>query len=233
MNCKVCNTRLGGGEKHCPNCGTTVVGTKASKRSAAKERVSRLTPDASSAQDLDLDLDIDSLDDIGEDLAPESSSSKSVATPKAKSKPKTGSARRRTPAEPLARPDPDGVRALLAENPALLEDGMSVFRGAGGKSVGANYSTDVGAIDLLATDAKGGLVVVMIADKGEAEELIPEVLQRIGWVGKHLAEGKRKVRAIVLVEEAPESLNYAAAAVSDTVTFKTYQVSLSFEDLEI
>ena len=227
MNCKVCNTRLGGGEKHCPNCGTTVVGSKSDKRSAAKQRVARLTPDSSSAQDLD--LDIDGLDDISEGLPPESSSSSSVAAPK--SRPAT--AQRRTPAEPLARPDPDGVRALLAENPALLEDGMSVFRGAGGKSVGANYSTDVGVIDLLATDDKGALVVVMIADKGEAEELVPEILQRIGWVAKHLAEGKRKVRAIVLVEEAPESLSYAAAAVSGTVSFKTYQVSLSFQDLEI
>ena len=52
-------------------------------------------------------------------------------------------------------------------------------------------------------------------------------------MGKHLAQGKRKVRAIVLVEEAPESLNYAAAAVSGTVNFKTYLVSLFFEDLEL
>ncbi len=227
MNCKVCNTRLGGGEKHCPNCGTTAVGIKAGKRSSAKRPDTRLTPDASSAQDLDLDLD--DLDDISGDLPPESSSSSNVAAPKKK----PATPRRKTPAEPLARPDPDGVRALLAENPSLLEDGMSVFRGAGGKAVGAGYSTDVGKIDLLATDAKNGLVVVMIADKGQSEELIPEVLQRIGWVGKHLAEGRRKVRAIVLVEEAPESLNYAAAAVSGTVAFKTYQVSLSFQDLEI
>ena len=91
----------------------------------------------------------------------------------------------------------------------------------------------MGVIDLLATDDKGALVVVMIADKGKAEELVPEILKRIGWVGKHLAEGKRKVRAIVLVDEAPESLSYAAAAVSGTASFKTYQVSLSFEDLEI
>ena len=230
MNCKVCNTRLGGGEQHCPNCGTTVVGGKASKRGSAKRRVSRLTPNSSSATDLDLDIDdIEGLDDISEDLPSESSASASLSAPK--KKPSTP--RRKTSADSLDRPDPDGVRALLAENPALLEDGMSVFRGAGGKAVGASYSTEVGVIDLLATDAKGELVVVMIAEKGQAEELVPEVLKRIGWVGKHLAKGKNKVRAIVLVEEAPESLNYAAAAVSGTVSFKTYQVSLCFQDLEV
>ncbi len=230
MNCKVCNTRLGGGEKHCPNCGTTVVGGKASKRGSAKRRVSRLTPNSSSATDLDLDIDdLEGLDDISGDLPSESSASASLSAPKKK----PATPRRKTSAGPLDRPDPDAVRALLAENPALLEDGMSVFCGAGGKAVGASYSTDVGVIDLLATDAKGGFVVVMIAEKDQAEELVPEVLKRIGWVGKHLAKGKNKVRAIVLVEEAPESLNYAAAAVSGTVSFKTYQVSLCFQDLEV
>ncbi len=227
MNCKVCNTRLEGGEKHCPSCGSTVVGSKAGKGSSAKQPGTRLTPNPSSAQDLEIDLD--DLDDISGDLPSESTTSRSSDA----SKKKTAPARRRTSAEPLTRPDPDGVRALLAENPSLLEDGMSVFRGAGDKVVGAGYSTDVGEIDLLVTDAKGGLVVVMIADKGQGEDIIPEILQRIGWVSKHLAQGKRKVRAIVLVEAAPESLNYAAAAVSGTVTFKTYQVSLSFEDLEV
>jgi uncharacterized Zn finger protein (UPF0148 family) len=230
MNCKVCNTRLGGREKHCPNCGTTVVGSKADKRSAAKRAATRLTPDASSAQDLDIDIDdLEQLDDISRESPSDSSSSRSVPA----RKPKAATARRKTAATPLARPDPDGVRALLADNPSLLEDGMSVFRGADGKAVGAGYSTDVGEIDLLATDAKGGIVVVMVADKGQAEELIPDVLQRIGWAGKHLAPGKRKVRAIILVDDAPESLNYAAAAVADTIGFKTYLASISFEDLEI
>ena len=207
-----------------------MVGGKAGKRGSAKRRVSRLTPNASSATDLDLDIDdLEGLDDISEDLQSESSASASLSAPK--KKPATPS--RKTSADSLDRPDPDAVRALLAENPALLEDGMSVFCGAGGKAVGASYSTEVGVIDLLATDAKGGLVVIMIAEKGQAEELIPEVLKRIGWVGKHLAKGKNKVRAIVLVEEAPESLNYAAAAVSGTVSFKTYQVSLCFQDLEV
>ena len=40
-------------------------------------------------------------------------------------------------------------------------------------------------------------------------------------------------RAIVLVEEPPASLPYAAAAVADTVLFKTYRVALVFEDVEI
>jgi hypothetical protein len=37
----------------------------------------------------------------------------------------------------------------------------------------------------------------------------------------------------VLCVDVPEDLSYAAAAVIDTVAFKTYRVALTFEDLEV
>ena len=40
---------------------------------------------------------------------------------------------------------------------------------------------------------------------------VAEVLQRIGWVRKHVGEGERTVRGIVLCEGAPEDLGYAAS----------------------
>jgi len=91
----------------------------------------------------------------------------------------------------------------------------------------------VGEIDLLARDAAGGFVVVMIAERGQGEDSIAEVLQRIGWVRKHLAKGTERVRGILLMDQPPESLSYAAAAVADTIAFKTYRMSLCFEDLQI
>jgi hypothetical protein len=96
------------------------------------------------------------------------------------------------------------------------------------------YATGVGAIDLLATDGRGNLVAVIVSEKGRGEEdLVAEVLQRIGWLRKHLCEARQQVRAIVLVEEPPASLPYAAAAVADTVSFKTFRVALVFEDVEL
>ena len=78
-------------------------------------------------------------------------------------------------------------------------------------------------------------MVVLISEKGgnEGEALVAEVLKRIGWVRKHLGQGKKKVRGVVLCDSAPEDLSYAAAAVSDTVRFKTYRVALAFDDLEV
>jgi len=37
----------------------------------------------------------------------------------------------------------------------------------------------------------------------------------------------------VLVEQVPEDLGYASAAVAETVVIKTYRVGLAIEDVEI
>jgi hypothetical protein len=133
---------------------------------------------------------------------------------------------------PLGVPDPMGVRAMLADQPELLEPGLSVYANEKGTPLGAGYTSAVGEIDLLARDADGGLVVVTVAEHHAVEELISGVLQRIGWVRKHLSRGEEPVRAIVLMDRARDDIAYTAAAVADTVTFKTYRVALRFDDLE-
>ncbi len=136
-------------------------------------------------------------------------------------------------ATPFFAPDPAGLRTLLIEQPDALEPGLNLYCNDDGTPVGADYSTGVGDIDLLATDSDGGLVVVMISEKNQGDELVAEILKRVGWVRKHLGEEDQRVRGIVLCEDPPENLSYAAAAVTDTVSFKTYRVALTFEDMEI
>jgi hypothetical protein len=229
MFCKNCNTRLGPGERTCPNCGNDV------GPEAAMARFSRLTPlpspTLSTAKDPDEDLEVElELNEVTGELP---------APPKPATRPKTASATSQAPARrpsgaaPLFAPNPAGLRALLTEQPEVLEEGLEVFRNDDGTPAGEEYPTDVGDIDLLATDASGNLVVVMISEKGQTEELVDEVLQRVGWIRKHLGQDGEKVRGIVLCEEPPKSLSYAAAAVSDTITFKTYRVALTFEDLDV
>ncbi len=134
-------------------------------------------------------------------------------------------------ASPVFTPDPSTLREMLAGEPQMLEAGLAVYTHKK-KAVGAAYATDVGEIDLLATDADGSLVVILVGEKEQGDELVTESLQRIGWVRKHLCKPSQNVRGIVVVEQPPESLCYAAAAVSDTVAFKTYRVALTFEDVE-
>ena len=121
------------------------------------------------------------------------------------------------------RTQPDDA-ALVARIEAVLSE----------EELPAGVSASVtGNAVLLGRSADGDLVVVMISEQQDGEALVAEVLQRIGWVRKHVSQGDERVRGIVLCEQAPESLSYTAAAVADTVAFKTWRVALRFEDLEL
>jgi hypothetical protein len=229
MFCKNCNTRLDSGERTCPNCGNDIGPEAAMARPSRPAPLP--SPGLSSAKDPDEEIEVElELDEVTGELP---ASPKPAAKPKAASAKSQAPARKPSGAAPLFAPDPAGLRALLTEQPEALEEGLRVFRNDDGTQTGSEYSTDVGEIDLLATDASGNLVVVMIFEKGQSEELVGEVLQRVGWIRKHLGQDGKKVRGIVLCEEPPDSLSYTAAAVSDTITFKTYRVALTFEDLDV
>jgi RecB family endonuclease NucS len=129
-------------------------------------------------------------------------------------------------------PDPDALRTLLAEQPELLEPGLSVYTSDKGTPQGAGYTSGVGEIDLLARDGQGALVVVMIGGGEAGAELVSAVLQRIGWVSKHLSGKSQRVRGIVLLDEVREEIGYTAAAVADKVSFKTWRMALTFNEVE-
>jgi hypothetical protein len=147
--------------------------------------------------------------------------------------PKPGNAPKPNNAEPSFDLSPDGIRNLLIARPELIEEGLCIHTGGDGAASGARFETSVGKIDLLARDAASGWVVVLIAEPGQGKELIGDLLQLMGWVRKHLSAEGQEVRAIVLVDKVPEDLGYAAAAVSDTVEFKHYQVGLTIERIDV
>jgi hypothetical protein len=221
MHCKLCNTRISLGEKACPNCGADVRGMSGSH--PAPRRSSRLSPPGLSASGGgrgEPELELDAVTGSGAPAAPHPHPPQAPAA--AATRPPPGAM------------GPASLRALLAERPELLEPGLRVYRDESGATVGVDYATGVGTIDLLASDGRGHLVAVMVAEKARGEEdLVADALQRLGWLRKHLCKPGQPVRALVLVEEPPAGLSYAAAAVSDTVAFKTYRVALIFEDVEV
>lgn len=230
MKCKACSTRMGPGETVCPNCGrstgpklapsqaptlkkgksspsNTAGKSAAPNKSTAHRKAatqSKAQRQASAAEEIDLELE-----DIAEDATNEATRLMQSAN--------SGGIKS------------SELRAILAEQPELLGEDLSVLTG---KKRGVLFPTDVGEIDLLLVDEVGGLVVVSIPDPDSTGDPVSEVLQRIGWVRKHIAKGRDEVRGIVLLPPMPEDLTYAAAAVAGTVTFCTYQMSITFEELE-
>jgi RecB family endonuclease NucS len=205
MQCSGCGTLLEEGQFTCPNCGRMVWSRGPGKQAAPKPkaRASLL------ADPEDSSARIDTMDEL-------ELSDPAHAEPDGSS----------------LTPDPRQVLDLLAEDPALLEPGLELVRDASSPS-GVDYPTDVGSIDLLARDAGGALVVVIVAKGDSGSDLVADILQRIGWVRKHVAKTREGVRGVVVMDEAPANLSYAAAAVADTVAFRTYRLKLSFEKVEL
>ena len=139
--------------------------------------------------------------------------------------------RLREPAPSVIGLDAAQVRALVAEQPGLLEKGLGVHSDEEGNPVGVDFETPVGDIDLLARDTRGNLVVVLVPEVPELDSVVPEMVQRIGWVRKHLADGD-DVRGIAVMDNLPEAVGYAAAGVSGMVTFKTFRVALTFQEIK-
>jgi hypothetical protein len=123
--------------------------------------------------------------------------------------------------------EPAEVRALVAANPEWLEPGLRVH------GDGAPFATPVGAIDLLAQDDAGGLVVVMVAEGEPDKEIVLELLQRIGFVRTRVAKGGQEVRALLIVERLSDPTRYAIAALGDTVSVKAWRVGLTFDPLPL
>jgi hypothetical protein len=217
MHCKLCSTRLGENVRFCPNCGNDAGSLSGREAHPKVGRMARLPVRARKTGNAELELSRPA------DPGDSSDSSGPIRT----------APRKPAPSQALLVPEPNAVREMLGGRPELLEAGLRVHADAQGKAVGVDFSTEVGEIDLLARDTSGSFVVVMVAAPDQGEDCIAEVLQRIGWVRKHLATGSEKVRGILLMDQAPESLSYAAAAVADTVTLKTYRMSLCFEDLRV
>lgn len=216
MNCKSCNTRISSAAGKCPNCGH-IRGPRLSVGSSGEEST-RLSPSAAHEE-----IDLDEIATPVEE-PPRKSRPKAAAAPKAPRPSDSGSGFG-------GAPKPDELRPMLADNLQRLEPGLAVFK-QNGKAVGENFETDLGSIDLLATDDGGGLVVIQIAES-DSKDIVTEMLGRVGWVRKHVCKTGQEARGIVIAESMPEGAEYTAAAVADTINFKTYQISLSFSDIDV
>lgn len=261
MNCKACNTRMPGSLKVCPNCGhadsevpfiDTPEESDAPSESADVEPLSpsglgsfaegaEANPFAGSEIEFEEEVEMalreatptEKVRTVNRD-----NEKKSKATRKkpkaAEPGPGMEGARRsgRTPVSVVIPVDPEQVRHLIVERPEVLEANLSLHVDEEGVEVGAGFETDVGEIDLLARSESGDFVVAMVvASSSEQEAAVAGMIQRLGWVRKHLSDGQHAVRGVLLTGGVSEELGYAAAALKDSVTFLGWRLSLGFESL--
>ena len=80
-------------------------------------------------------------------------------------------------------------------------------------------------IDILAVDAKGGLVVIELKVSRGYDRVVGQLLRYVAWIKKNLAEEGQSVRGFIVAREITEDLLLACSLVPNLELFE-YELSL-------
>lgn len=125
------------------------------------------------------------------------------------------------------------LRDYLEKNLSKLtgfESRLTVYASKDGRD-GVEFQTDVGPIDILAVDEFGQFVVLELKVGRGPDATLGQILRYMGWVEKHLANGKA-VKGVIIASEIPVKLKYAVTQVP-SVTVMEYELSFSVKPIQL
>lgn len=102
-----------------------------------------------------------------------------------------------------------GIEDFYVERLALIEEGLKLLEEQKGDRKGRQYSTPIGAIDLLCLDRNGTYVIIEIKAIEARDSAFGQVLRYIGWVHRNLENGLKNARGIIIAAEFPEAARYS------------------------
>lgn len=95
---------------------------------------------------------------------------------------------------------------------------------------GQQYATEVGIIDILATEPRTAAFVVIELKKGrESDRVIGQILRYMGWVADNLATQSQPVRGIIVCRDTDPKLIYAVK-MARNITMKYYNIDFKLAD---
>ena len=107
---------------------------------------------------------------------------------------------------------------------------LALHKDEQGNIIGQQYRTDVGIIDILATEPKNGTFVVIELKKGrESDKVVGQTLRYMGWVSEGLCTNNQVVKGMIICHEPDERLYYAVKA-SPNIELKYYRVDFKLSD---
>ena len=259
-NCKGCHTRIPAKALHCPHCGQAArpkgfrAGSSASSPSAPPAPLSPSTaspekplPSKSISRDPEIELPLEEEVAVAQSSNAEAGASGSTEPGTASTKvPRRSVPSRRESARSsfagaapnsvsevgLLAGSADQIRHWVGEHPESLESGLTVEDPGNLSQQGLADLEEAGAFDWMARSGSGDWVALFVRVGQAGPSLVSEALQAVGWMRKHLCRSGEEARAIVLLDGIPEDLGYAASAVGEIVSFRTWRVAVTFERLD-
>lgn len=116
------------------------------------------------------------------------------------------------------------LRDFIAQNIGDIDFGngqLKLFNG----TKGIEYSTEVGFIDILATNDNGDFIVLELKLSRGPDKALGQIARYMGWVKKNLAHDKN-VYGIIVVNQASDKLKYAGEIIPSISLFE-YEILFS------
>ena len=117
----------------------------------------------------------------------------------------------------------------IIRNLDQIEDGLTLYSKDGLN--GRQFNTDVGRVDILATDKNNNFVVIELKAGEAHHSVISQILVYMSWVRQNIADGK-EVRGIVIADDFDKKLMYGASE-TPNISLKKYEVNFTFKDIEM
>jgi len=105
------------------------------------------------------------------------------------------------------------LETWLSQHLEVVESALSLYSDDRGN--GRQYPAGAWAIDLLAQDSMGTLVVLELKKRSASDQVFGQLCRYVGWVREHLAGG-RQVRGIIIAKELDDHLRYALRAIAES-----------------
>tara|TARA_Y100000310_G_scaffold301619_2_gene338247 strand:+ start:1007 stop:1921 length:915 start_codon:yes stop_codon:yes gene_type:complete len=119
------------------------------------------------------------------------------------------------------------LQSFIVENWHMIkfDKNLKIFEDDQGNN-GAQYTTDVGYIDILSKDNDGNFVVIELKKGRESDKVVGQILRYMGWVREHLAISGQKVEGVIICNEYDKKMDYAVSMIPN-ISIKKYAVSFS------
>lgn len=109
-------------------------------------------------------------------------------------------------------------------NQSVLSKDYSIYE-EDGESVGQQYATDAGTIDILAISKDKKRLLVVELKRGRASDIVVgQVLRYMGFVKDQIAESSQTVEGVIIALEDDQKLKWALVSVP-SISFFRYEIS--------
>lgn len=121
------------------------------------------------------------------------------------------------------------LRDFLIQNLHTVKDyKLKLYTNKDGRD-GKEYPTDVGPIDILSIDANGNFFVFELKLSRGPDRALGQLLRYMGWIKKHLSNGKM-VKGIIVANKMDEKIKYAVAITPDVTL---YEYEMKFDLMKV